>query len=174
MNNNFDIENSINRIENKDIKNFVNLLHSGDLVEVYTDGSCMGNPGPGGWGAVFLYNNQRSILSGFEEKTTNNRMELRAALEAIGILPSLINIHVYTDSEYVRNGITMWVYSWVQNFWRTQDNKTVKNKDLWVPLYELNENRNITWHWVKGHSNCVNNENADFIARSAILKNIKK
>ena len=161
-------------IENKDIDKFISYLHSGDLVEIYTDGSCMGNPGPGGWGAIFLYNNYRSILSGYEEKTTNNRMELVATIEAISILPELINIHVYTDSEYVKNGITVWVNSWVRNFWRTNDNKPVKNKDLWEKLYRLNESRDITWHWVKGHSNCVNNENADFIAKSAIRKKIGK
>ncbi|MBR1944115.1 MAG: ribonuclease HI [Alphaproteobacteria bacterium] len=162
-------------IENKDINSFINLLHHGDLVEVYTDGSCMGNPGPGGWGAVFICNNYRSALSGFEEKTTNNRMELKGALEALIVLPQiLINIHVYTDSEYVKNGITMWIHSWIKNNWRTQDNKPVKNQDLWAQLYELNESRNINWHWVKGHSNCINNENADFLAKSAILKNTKK
>lgn len=158
-------------INDKDINDFISLLHDRDLVEVYTDGSCMGNPGPGGWGAVFLYNNQRSIISGYEEQTTNNRMELKAAIEAISVLPKYINIHIYTDSGYVKNGITVWVHSWVKNKWRTTDNRKVKNQDLWELLYELNENRSITWHWVKGHSNCINNENADFVARSAILRN---
>ncbi|MBQ9441181.1 MAG: ribonuclease HI [Alphaproteobacteria bacterium] len=160
-------------ITNKNINDFIKSLHDWDLVEIYTDGSCMGNPGPGGWGAVFLNNNKRSTLSGHEENTTNNRMELMAAMKSISILPKLINIHVYTDSEYVRNGITVWIYTWIKNNWRTQDNKPVKNKDLWVPLYDLNEERSINWHWVKGHSNCVNNENADFLARSAIINNNK-
>lgn len=169
--------NTLLEIENKDINDFIESLHSGDLVEIYTDGSCMGNPGPGGWGAVLLHNNKRAILSGYDEKTTNNKMELIAAIEAISIIPRLINIHIYTDSEYVKNGITIWVHSWVKNSWRTSDNKPVKNQDLWKKLYELNESKDITWHWVKGHSNCINNENADFIARSAILnrkKNIIK
>ena len=160
-------------INNKDINDFIDLLHDRDLVEVYTDGSCIGNPGPGGWGAVFLYNNNRSILSGYEEHTTNNRMELKAAIEAISILPKYINIHIYTDSGYVKNGITVWVHSWIKNNWKTNNNRKVKNQDLWELLYNLNENRNITWHWVKGHANCINNENADFIARSAILNRNK-
>lgn len=158
-------------IDNKDIKDFIDSLNSGDLVEIYTDGSCMGNPGPGGWGAVFLYHNIRSIMSGYEEKTTNNRMELIAAIESISIIPNSVNIDIYTDSEYVKNGITIWVHSWVKNNWKTANNKKVRNQDLWQQLYYLNQNKNITWHWVKGHSNCINNENADFVARSAILNN---
>ncbi len=160
-------------INDKNIENFISELNDGDLVEIYTDGSCMGNPGPGGWGAVFLYNNTRSTLSGYEEKTTNNRMELIAAIESLSIIPESVNIHVYTDSEYVKNGITIWVHSWVKNNWKTTDNKKVKNQDLWQQLYNLNQIKNVTWHWVKGHSNCVNNENADFIARSAILNKNK-
>ncbi len=150
------------------INNLLEILQQNDIIEVYTDGSCKGNPGPGGWGAILLFKNNRAILSGKELNTTNNRMELTATIQAISVLPNYIRIVIYTDSSYVKNGVTMWLPNWKVNNWRTSDNKPVKNVDLWTKLDEVSQGKNISWNWVKGHSDCVNNNNADFIAKSAI------
>ncbi len=147
---------------------FLEILQPNDIIEIYTDGSCKGNPGAGGWGAILLFKNNRVILSGNELSTTNNRMELTAAIQAINTLPDYVRIVIYTDSSYVKNGITVWLKSWKLNNWKTADNKPVKNIDLWKKLDDVAQNKNISWNWVKGHSDCENNNNADFIAKSAI------
>lgn len=156
------------QIEQISIDEMISLLSQNDLIEVYTDGSCKGNPGSGGWGAVFLYKNKRAIMYGNELHTTNNRMELMAAIEALKILPTNIKIILYTDSTYLKNGMRIWLDKWKLNNWKTADNSQIKNIDLWQILDKINASHNITWEWVKGHSQCLNNNNADYIARSAI------
>ncbi|MDO4975081.1 MAG: ribonuclease HI [Alphaproteobacteria bacterium] len=156
-------------IEDLEFIDFQKILRKGDKIEIYTDGSCIGNPGPGGWACVFAFRDKRSNLSGFEKNTTNNRMELKAAIEAAKNIPEHISAEIYTDSTYVKNGITSWISSWKNNHWRTSSGKAVKNQDLWEELSKVIENKDITWSWVKGHANCTNNNNADFIARSAIV-----
>jgi ribonuclease HI len=150
-------------------KDFLALLKEGGSVEIYTDGSCVGNPGPGGWGAVFISRDRRAILSGFEPHTTNNRMELKAAIEAIKALPSKVKITLYTDSSYVKNGITSWIKEWIAHNWISAAKKPVKNKDLWLELSAISYGRDIDWNWIRGHGACTNNNNADFVARSAII-----
>jgi ribonuclease HI len=156
-------------ITDLDIDEFVRSLKRGDEIEVYTDGSCIGNPGPGGWAAVFVLNNKRANVSGFERDTTNNRMELMAAIMAIRTIPNYVRMDLYTDSTYVKNGITVWIKDWEKNNWMSSGKKPVKNKDLWLELGALSSGRDIEWIWVKGHSDCTNNNNADFIAKSAIV-----
>ncbi len=156
-------------IEDLEFVDFQKVLRQGDKIEIYTDGSCIGNPGPGGWACVFVFRDKRSNLSGFEKDTTNNRMELKAAIEAVKNIPENITAEIYTDSTYVKNGITSWISLWKKNNWRTSSGKAVKNQDLWEELSNVIENKDITWSWVRGHSNCTNNNNADFIARSAIV-----
>jgi ribonuclease HI len=148
---------------------FLKNLRPGDELEVYTDGSCIGNPGPGGWAGVFVFRDKRSHLSGFERQTTNNRMELKAAIEALRVVPGNITITLYTDSEYLKNGVTSWIINWQKNNWKSSSGKPVKNKDLWEELLIVINQRHINWNWVKGHGSCTNNNNADFIARSAII-----
>lgn len=155
-----------------DLKEFLSILEPDKPIDVYTDGSCSGNPGPGGWGAILTFKNKRTILSGYEQNTTNNRMELMAALNALRSVPANIKIFIYTDSSYVKNGMTEWLSNWKVNNWKTTDNKPVKNVDLWIQLDEVSANRSISWNWVKGHSDCVNNNNADFVAKSAMDKGI--
>ncbi|MDR1488560.1 MAG: ribonuclease HI [Holosporales bacterium] len=144
-------------------------LRDGEEVEVYTDGSCIGNPGPGGWGIVFVSHEKRSSISGYEKATTNNRMELMAANMALRSLPDNVKIFLYTDSMYVKNGITIWIQKWLKNNWLSSSGGAVKNKDLWIELYNATLNKNIKWFWVKGHADCSDNNNADFLARSAIV-----
>jgi len=156
-------------IEDLEFSDFQKILRKGDKIEIYTDGSCIGNPGPGGWACVFVFRDKRSNLSGFEKNTTNNRMELKAAIEAVKNIPENIAAEIYTDSTYVKNGVTSWVSLWKRNHWRTSSGKAVKNQDLWEELSYVTENKDITWNWVRGHSSCTNNNNADFIARSAIV-----
>lgn len=156
-------------IEDLEFVDFQKILKKGDRIEIYTDGSCIGNPGPGGWACVFVFRDKRSNLSGFEKETTNNRMELKAAIEAARNIPEGIGAEIYTDSTYVKNGITSWIGVWKNNRWRTSSGKAVKNQDLWMELSNTIEGKDITWSWVKGHANCTNNNNADFIARSAIV-----
>ena len=152
-----------------DFKDFLSFLKDKDKIEVYTDGSCIGNPGPGGWGVVFVSRDKRANLSGFDKDTTNNRMELMAAIKGIEAIPQNISIVLYTDSAYLKNGITSWIHNWKKNNWRSSSGKPVKNKDLWEQLSRVIQGRNIEWNWVKGHSDCTNNNNADFVARSAIV-----
>lgn len=161
--------NSTFDITDLDFEDFLKNLKKGERVEIYTDGSCIGNPGPGGWGGVFIRRDKRTTLSGFEKDTTNNRMELKAAIESINAMPKDISLIIYTDSAYVKNGITTWVKGWKANNWISAAGKPVKNQDLWEDLSAAIEGRNIEWNWVKGHAECTNNNNADFVARSAIV-----
>lgn len=156
-------------VEDLEFSEFLKNLRDGDKVEIYTDGSCIGNPGPGGWAGVFVFRDKRSNISGFENNTTNNRMELMAAIESVRHTPEEIFATIYTDSTYVRNGITSWIKTWQQNNWRSVSGKAVKNQDLWMSLAEEVKGKHIEWVWVKGHSDCTNNNNADFVARSAIV-----
>ena len=150
------------------LNEFLSILEVNKPIEIYTDGSCRGNPGSGGWGAILVFKNKRTVLSGYEEETTNNRMELTAAIKALSVIPKDVSVIVYTDSSYVKNGITEWLQNWKLNSWKTADNKPVKNIDLWKQLDKASSDRNIRWTWVKGHSDCLNNNNADYIAKSAI------
>lgn len=137
-------------------------------VEIYTDGACRGNPGPGGWGAVLLSGPHEKELRGAEPHTTNNRMELMAAIQALATLKRPSNVKLYTDSQYVRKGITEWLKDWKRREWRTADRKPVKNVDLWQALEAQIERHGIEWHWVKGHSGVPGNERADRLANEAI------
>jgi ribonuclease HI len=133
-------------------------------VIIHTDGACSGNPGPGGWGAILDYNTTRKELYGGEAGTTNNRMELTAAIEALKALtrPCLVEMHV--DSQYVKDGITKWISNWQRNGWKTADKKPVKNVELWQALAEAIKRHDISWHWVKGHAGHPDNERADELA----------
>jgi len=143
-------------------------------IKIYTDGACIGNPGPGGWAAVILTENKKKELFGGEKLTTNNRMELTAAIKALeycnaqdGKQPTLKQIRVYTDSSYVKDGITVWINSWEKNNWKTAGKKNVKNIDLWKKLKELVLKNEIEWHWIKGHSENPMNDLADKLAKRA-------
>jgi len=140
-------------------------------VTIYTDGACSGNPGPGGWGAVLISGSHRKELSGGEAETTNNRMELTAAIEALRALNGTPKVDLYTDSTYVKKGITEWIASWKRNGWRRRSGKRllpVKNEDLWQALDELAAQHEIAFHWVEGHAGHPENERADALARGAI------
>ena len=143
-------------------------------VRIYTDGACVGNPGPGGWAAIVILENGKKELFGGEKLTTNNRMELTAAIKALeycdtqeGKQPSLKQIMIYTDSIYVKDGITVWINNWEKNNWKTADKKNVKNVDLWKKLKDLSNSMDVKWHWVKGHSNNPMNDLADELAKKA-------
>jgi ribonuclease HI len=138
------------------------------LVEIYTDGACRGNPGPGGWGALLSSAESEKELSGSEKLTTNNRMELTAVIRALEALKKPAEALVYTDSEYVRKGITEWVKNWKARGWKTADRKPVKNQDLWEQLDALAAAHNVEWRWVKGHSGVPGNERVDRLANEAI------
>jgi ribonuclease HI len=138
------------------------------VVEIYTDGACRGNPGPGGWAATLRVGDSEKELSGAEAHTTNNRMELTAVIRALEALKRPVQAKVYTDSEYVRRGITEWVAGWKAKGWRTADRKPVKNQDLWQRLDELAGQHDLEWHWVKGHSGVPGNERVDQLANQAI------
>ena len=137
-------------------------------VLIYTDGACSGNPGPGGWGAVLLSGGHERELSGGEPQTTNNRMELMAAIMALEALKRPCKVDLYTDSQYVRQGITEWLPGWKARGWKTADKKPVKNDDLWRRLDEARARHEVGWHWVKGHAGHPLNERADGLARGAI------
>ena len=137
-------------------------------VEVWTDGACSGNPGPGGWGAILTSGPHRKELRGGEPLTTNNRMELMAAIMALEALKQPSIVDLYTDSVYLRNGITSWIHTWKRNNWRTADKKPVKNVELWKRLDEALGEHEIRWHWIKGHAGHPENERADELARLAI------
>jgi ribonuclease HI len=144
---------------------------SGDgKVTIHTDGACSGNPGPGGWGAILSFNGRERELKGGEAHTTNNRMELTAAIEALEALKRSCAVDLHTDSEYLRNGITQWIKKWKRNGWRTADRKPVKNVDLWQRLDTALARHEVHWHWVKGHSGHDLNERADELARAAIAE----
>lgn len=136
-------------------------------IEIYTDGACLGNPGRGGWGAVLLYKEHRKEISGNEMDSTNNRMEMRAVIESLKSLKKPSEITLFTDSKYVMDGITKWIFSWKKNGWKSADKKPVKNIDLWQELDAQVARHEITWTWVKGHSGNHFNEIADELARSA-------
>jgi ribonuclease HI len=133
-------------------------------VEIFTDGACKGNPGPGGWGAILRSKGKERELSGGESPTTNNRMELMAAIEALKALKKPCRVQLWTDSNYVRDGITKWIHGWRRNGWKTADKKPVKNAELWQALLEACEPHRIEWHWVKGHAGHPENERADALA----------
>lgn len=134
------------------------------LVTIYTDGACKGNPGPGGWGAWLTYGEHEKELYGGEANTTNNRMELLAAIKGLEALKRPCQVALYTDSQYVRQGITSWLKNWLKNNWKTANKKPVKNQDLWQQLHQLNQKHQISWHWVKGHAGDPGNEKADDLA----------
>ncbi len=140
-------------------------MSSENRVTIYTDGACSGNPGPGGWGAIMRFGKHEREMSGGMEETTNNRMELTAAIEALNVLKRACAVDLYTDSTYVRSGITEWMDGWKRRNWRTSANKPVKNADLWQALDEARTRHDVTWHWVKGHAGHPENERADELAR---------
>lgn len=137
-------------------------------VEIFTDGACRGNPGPGGWGAILRYGAVEKELSGGEAETTNNRMELMAAISALEALKRPVTVDIHTDSTYVRDGITKWIHGWKKRDWRTADKKPVKNVDLWQRLEKAVARHQVDWHWVKGHAGHPENERADELARLAV------
>ena len=137
-------------------------------VAIYTDGACRGNPGPGGWGAVLLYGGHRREISGASGQTTNNRMELTAAIRALETLKRPSEVALYTDSTYVKDGITRWLPGWKAKGWRTKAKTPVKNRDLWEALDAIVGRHDVTWHWVRGHAGNAENERADTLARSAL------
>ena len=143
-------------------------------IKIYTDGACVGNPGPGGWAAIVIKENEKNELFGGEKLTTNNRMELTAAIKALEYCnnqeqnqPSLKNIKIFTDSTYVKEGITVWINNLEKNNWKTSDKKNVKNVDLWKKLKELTQSNQVEWNWVKGHSKDPMNDQADELAKKA-------
>ena len=142
---------------------------SDQRVTIYTDGACSGNPGPGGWGAILQFGDTTKELNGGEAHTTNNRMELMAAIAALEALKRPCAIDLHTDSQYLRNGIMTWIHGWKKNGWRTSDKKPVKNVDLWKRLDEALAHHKIQWHWVKGHAGHPMNERADELARAGIV-----
>ena len=137
-------------------------------VDIYTDGACSGNPGPGGWGVLIEIDSKNIELSGGDKETTNNRMELMAAIKALEEIDKDYQITLYTDSNYVKDGITSWISNWKKNNWKTASKKDVKNKELWIRLDEAIKDKNISWVWVKGHAGNAGNEQADYLARSAL------
>lgn len=138
-----------------------------NAVEMFTDGSCLGNPGPGGWGVVLRWNGTEKELSGSEADTTNNRMELLAAIRGLEALTRPVTVNLYTDSQYVKNGISSWIHNWKRNGWKTSAKKPVKNEDLWRLLDDQIQRHAVTFHWVKGHAGHPENERADDLAREA-------
>ena len=138
------------------------------LVTIHTDGACSGNPGPGGWGAVLEYAGHEKELSGAEAETTNNRMELMAAIQALEALKRPSKVRLVTDSVYVKDGVTKWIHGWKRNGWKTAAKKPVKNEDLWRRLDEAARRHDIAWEWIKGHAGHDENERADRLAREAI------
>lgn len=136
----------------------------GKAVEIYTDGACSGNPGPGGWGALLMYGKHEKEICGGEAETTNNRMELTAAIEALNHLSRPCRINLHTDSTYVRDGITKWIHGWKAKGWRTAAKKPVKNAELWQALDAACQHHDVTWKWVKGHAGDPGNERADALA----------
>ena len=143
-----------------------------NILKIYTDGACRGNPGIGGWGAILQYDNSIKEINGFSKQTTNNIMELTAVIKSLKQLNRACNIIITTDSIYVKNGITEWVHNWKKNGWKTANKKPVKNKNLWLELDDLVTKHKIQWEWIKGHSGHPENERADTLANLAIDKNI--
>lgn len=142
-----------------------------DTVEIFTDGACSGNPGPGGWGAILRYKGVEKELFGGESDTTNNRMEMMAAISALEALKRPSKVALTTDSSYVKDGITKWIHGWKKRGWKTADKKPVKNMDLWQRLEQALERHEVEWHWVKGHAGHPENERADELARQGVEQN---
>tara|TARA_B100000674_G_scaffold423076_1_gene375491 strand:- start:467 stop:910 length:444 start_codon:yes stop_codon:yes gene_type:complete len=138
------------------------------IVEIFTDGACSGNPGPGGWGAILRFKDREKELSGGAQETTNNRMELQAAIEGLRALKRPMRVAIHTDSTYVKDGITKWIVNWKRNGWKTAAKKPVKNVDLWQALDDVLIGHDVEWHWVKGHAGHPENERADALARAAV------
>jgi ribonuclease HI len=147
-----------------------NMSTEAKSIEIYTDGACSGNPGPGGWGAILIWGDHRKEIKGGEALTTNNRMELMAAISALEALKTGVHADLYTDSSYVRNGISSWIHGWKRNGWRTADKKPVKNVELWQRLEQALSHHKVTWHWVKGHAGHPENERADELAREGMAE----
>lgn len=143
-------------------------MSDSNTVEMWTDGACSGNPGPGGWGVLLKFGEHEKELFGGVPETTNNRMELQAAIEGLGALKRRCLVTVYTDSKYVRDGVTQWLPNWKRNSWRTSARKPVKNSDLWQALDALLDTQEIDWRWVKGHAGDPGNERADYLARQGV------
>ena len=137
------------------------------MIKIYTDGSCLTNPGDGGWAAIINIDGEIKKISGNEKNTTNNRMELMAPINALKYMNSKDPIEIFTDSKYVKNGITEWINTWVLNNWKTSNKEDVKNKDLWIELYKLNQSLNVKWNWVKAHAGDPLNEEVDMLAKEA-------
>lgn len=142
-------------------------------VELFTDGACSGNPGPGGWGAILRYKGVEKELSGGEPQTTNNRMELRAVIEGLNMLKRPCRVDVYTDSQYVQKGISEWLAGWKRRGWKTADRKPVKNEDLWRVLDAAAAPHQVRWHWVRGHAGHPENERADALARKGLTEGLQ-
>ncbi|MHA1558917.1 MAG: ribonuclease HI [Alphaproteobacteria bacterium] len=149
--------------------NFIDQLDSDSALEIFTDGACSGNPGVGGWGVVFKQNDKKAEYYGSKEYTTNNQMEMMAAISALERVKKQQKILLSTDSMYLKDGITLWLLNWKKNGWKTANKKSVKNKDLWLQLDELTKKHNVQWKWIKAHDGHVENERADELARQAIL-----
>jgi ribonuclease HI len=143
-------------------------MTEGPVVEIYSDGACRGNPGPGGWGAILRFNGVEKELFGGEAATTNNKMELTAVIRALEALKQPSKVRVYTDSQYVQKGIKEWIHGWKRNGWKTAAKEPVKNKELWMELDEIRKKHEIEWHWVKGHAGHPENERADALANKGI------
>jgi len=141
------------------------------MITIYTDGSCLNNPGNGGWAAIININNDIKKISGSVKDTTNNKMELMAPIKALQEIKEKKSIEIYTDSEYVRLGITDWVHKWIKNNWQTSKKEPVKNKELWIQLYDLNKLHEIKWIWVKAHAGNILNEEVDLLAKQAAESN---
>jgi ribonuclease HI len=139
-------------------------------VEIFSDGACSGNPGPGGWGTILRFKTVEKELSGYEPETTNNRMELTAVVEGLRALKQSCRVTIYTDSRYLKDGITSWIKKWKRNGWMTSQKEPVKNKDLWVAMDEAAQRHEIDWQWVKGHAGHPENERCDQLARDAIRR----
>ena len=137
------------------------------MIKIYTDGSCLGNPGNGGWAAIIIDDNKKIQIKGSKKDTTNNQMELLAPIKALKKIPKGSNVQVFTDSKYVKSGITEWIHNWKKNGWKTASKQPVKNKDLWTELDQMTNEFQIKWWWVKGHSTYVLNNEVDLIAREA-------
>lgn len=137
-------------------------------VTIYTDGACKGNPGPGGWGALLIYNDKEKEICGGEKDTTNNRMEIMAAIQALASLTKEAKVDLYTDSNYVRQGMTTWIFNWKKNGWKNANRKPVKNADLWKELDRLTQKHDVHWHWVKAHAGHPENERADALANRGV------
>ena len=149
-------------------------MPNNNKIKMYTDGACKGNPGIGGWGVYVLGKNDETEFYGFDINTTNNKMELTAVIEGLKTLQNKAEVTIFTDSQYVKNGISQWIYKWKKNGWKTASKKPVKNKDLWKQLDYLIKDHTINWEWVRGHSGNPGNEKADLLANKGILEHLEK